>query len=463
MFSKTLFKQTVKQNWKLWAVFTALTAIIASVFIAIYDPKTMQGMTEMIANTGLASMMGDRLDGLSSLLGMLGDNFYGGILGSILPIIYVIMTCNTLVASQVDKGSMAYTLSTPIKRSKVVITQAIYMIGSLFLMFSVVVIVGLGSLQFFHNGLWGENYTSDISAIAEETGKTEDYLEENITYILDNETALKTGAKARNIDEDVYKVYLNLLLEDKADEAIANVLDIDVEDVSEHYDEILNNEKALEAGAEVFDISSDNYKALVTQKAQSSATQIKQQETLQTQFLTALSAGADELNIDEEELKNDLILLKDNSNAMEKASSASGLTEELLTTVINQQLANSELALDEGIDFNIKDYIMLNFGAFLLMFAYSGISFMFSCIFNLTKYSLGFGAGLPIASILFSVMSATSSDLEFLKYASLNTLYDTSAIVNAGNYGINLISLFLIGTMLYFIGIEVFKRKDLPL
>lgn len=463
MFSKTLFKQTVKQNWKLWAVFTALTAIIASVFIAIYDPKTMQGMTEMIANTGLASMMGDRLDGLSSLLGMLGENFYGGILGSILPIIYVIMTCNTLVASQVDKGSLAYTLSTPIKRSKVVITQAIYMIGSLFLMFSVVVIVGLGSLQLFHNGLWGETYTSDISAIAEETGKTEDYLEENITYILDNETALKTGAKARNVDEDVYNVYLNLLLEDKADEAIASVLDIAVEDVSKHYDEILNNEKALEAGAEVFDISSDNYKVLVTQKAQSSVIQTEQQETLQTQFLTALSAGADELNIDEEELKNDLILLKDNSNAMEKASSASGLTEELLTSVINQQLASSELALDEGIDFNIKDYITLNFGAFLLMFAYSGISFMFSCIFNLTKYSLGFGAGLPIASILFSVMATTSSDLEFLKYASLNTLYDTSAIVNAGSYGVNLFLLFLIGTLLYFIGIEVFKRKDLPL
>ncbi|MDK7050059.1 ABC-2 transporter permease [Aerococcus sanguinicola] len=463
MFSKTLFKQTVKQNWKLWAVFTALTAIVASVFIAIYDPKAMQGMSEMIASTGLASMMGDRLDGLSSLLGMLGENFYGGILGSILPIIYVIMTCNTLVASQVDKGSMAYTLSTPIKRSKVVITQAVYMIGSLFLMYSVVVMVGLGSLQVFHNGLWGESYTADITAIAEESGKSEDYLEDNIPSIMDNENALKTGAKARNIDEDVYKNYLNLVLEDKADEAIANTLNKDVEDVSGHYDDILNNEKALEAGAEVFDISSDEYKALVTQKAQSSSMQKDQQEALQAQFLKALSAGADELDIDEEELKNDLTLLKDNSKAMEKASSASGLKEEVLTSVINQQLASSELALDEGIDFNIKDYIILNFGAFLLMFAYSGISFMFSCIFNLTKYSLAFGAGIPIASILFSVMATTSSDLEFLKYASLNTLYDTSAIVNEGSYGVNLTALFVIGSLLYGIGVEVFKRKDLPL
>ena len=463
MFSKTIFKQTFKQNWKLWAVFTALTALIAAVFIAIFDPQTMQGMTEMIESTGLASMMGDRLDGLTSILGLLGENFYGGILGCILPIIYVIMTCNTLVSSQVDRGSMAYILSTPIKRSKVIMTQAIYMVGSLFLMFSVVVLVGLGSLQIFHHGLWGEEYTADVSAIAEKMDKSEAYVKNNIPYILDNDNALKEGAKARDIDVDTYQAYLNLKLEDQANSAISEVLDIDKDDVTKHLKDVLNNNKALKAGASVMNVSVDEYKMTIEQKINMNTENSKQQEALQKQFYTALSAGAKSLDVELDELKDDLSLLKNDEEAMKVASSASGLSEEMINTAINQQLASAQLSLDEGVDFNVKDYIILNLGAFLLMFAYSGISFMFSCIFNLTKYSLGFGAGLPIASILFFVMSATSTDLEFLKYISLNTLYDTSAIVNAGSYGLGLFALLLTGIILYVIGVEVFKRKDLPL
>ena len=43
---------------------------------------------------------------------------------------------NKLIASQVDRGSMAYVLSTPIKRSTVVITQN-FMVSSLILMFTI--------------------------------------------------------------------------------------------------------------------------------------------------------------------------------------------------------------------------------------------------------------------------------------------------------------------------------------
>ena len=53
-------------------------------------------------------------------------------------------------------------------------------------------------------------------------------------------------------------------------------------------------------------------------------------------------------------------------------------------------------------DISISDFLMLNLGLFLLMFATSGISFLFSCIFNLSKNSIAFGAGIPIAFFLFS-------------------------------------------------------------
>lgn len=107
MFSLPLFKQTVKSNWVMWAAMTAVMTILCIQFAVL----------EMTQN-------------------LLFVIFYG-MLTTILPGIYVLVTSNKLLASQVDRGSMAYVLSTPIKRSTVAFTQIIYMIMSLVLMFGI--------------------------------------------------------------------------------------------------------------------------------------------------------------------------------------------------------------------------------------------------------------------------------------------------------------------------------------
>jgi ABC-2 type transport system permease protein len=66
---------------------------------------------------------------------IVGSIFYK-MAGLLLPIIYLIMTANALIAGQVDSGSMAYILSSSTKRKSVIFTQAVFLIGSLFLMFS---------------------------------------------------------------------------------------------------------------------------------------------------------------------------------------------------------------------------------------------------------------------------------------------------------------------------------------
>ena len=63
------------------------------------------------------------------------------------------MTANSLIASQVDRGSMAYLLSTPTKRSTVVRTQALYLITSLIMMFVIVTGVGLAAIQIFQGNV----------------------------------------------------------------------------------------------------------------------------------------------------------------------------------------------------------------------------------------------------------------------------------------------------------------------
>lgn len=65
---------------------------------------------------------------------VVGSIFYK-LAGLLLPIIYMIMASNNLIAGQVDSGSMAYVLSTSTKRSTVAFTQAVYLIGSLLAMF----------------------------------------------------------------------------------------------------------------------------------------------------------------------------------------------------------------------------------------------------------------------------------------------------------------------------------------
>lgn len=76
---------------------------------------------------------------------------YGLVLGNILykiallllPMIFVIMTANDLIAGQVDSGSMAYVLSTPTKRSKVSATQMIYLVSAIFTMVLCIAITSL--------------------------------------------------------------------------------------------------------------------------------------------------------------------------------------------------------------------------------------------------------------------------------------------------------------------------------
>ena len=69
------------------------------------------------------------------LYGLIVGSIFYKMAGLLLPIIYVIMVSNSLIAGQVDTGSMAYVLSTSTRRNEVTFTQAIFLVLSLFLMF----------------------------------------------------------------------------------------------------------------------------------------------------------------------------------------------------------------------------------------------------------------------------------------------------------------------------------------
>ena len=76
---------------------------------------------------------------------IIGSIFYR-IAGLLLPMVFVIMTANSLLAGQVDSGSMAYVLSTPTKRRTVTVTQMMYLLWSLFAMYAILTVISVISV-----------------------------------------------------------------------------------------------------------------------------------------------------------------------------------------------------------------------------------------------------------------------------------------------------------------------------
>lgn len=113
--------------------------------------KDMDSVSEELAESISSSFLSTLPSAVSDALEEIGQmDLYTLIVGSIfyklagllLPIIYMIMASNNLIAGQVDSGSMAYVLSTSTKRSTVVFTQAVYLVGSLLAMFCLTTATG---------------------------------------------------------------------------------------------------------------------------------------------------------------------------------------------------------------------------------------------------------------------------------------------------------------------------------
>lgn len=114
-------------------------------------------------------------------------------------------------------------------------------------------------------------------------------------------------------------------------------------------------------------------------------------------------------------------------------------------------------------ELDVDTFLLMNLGAFLYHLSISSICFCSSCIFNTSKNSLIFGAGLPLFFFVVSLLLKLSDDLDFLKYFTLNTLYDTQKIIEGSGYKEGFAAMLGISVCLYTIGILWFQKKDLPL
>ena len=480
MFSKPIFKQSVRSNGLLWLVITLVACALLSNFIIRFDPEDFNALSSAAEGTSFGSV----LSGFDSILGTL-ETFYK-MIAILFGLVYIIFSANNLVVNEVDSGSMAYTLSTPIRRSTVIFTKMFYMIGSIVLMFAILTGVGLGVSELSHHNVSGTPMTEDVEAAADAMDRKPSYVRKHLYMIKDDKYAVQAGAEARKMDQDSYKQYLDqAIMRDSYKKAADKLTDNRKDKYSDSYKDkndieitekeltddpklMMKDNDALEAGAKVTGQNVNEYRNSVNDQVKENKDKKKNDPNDKlpaspTVILsTAQTAGAKALNTSESNIEDNMSLLKDDK-AIEAASKATKVPEDQLKTLIDTSQVNSALKSDKSLEFDVSTFVWLNVGACLLILGMGSISFFASTLFNRSNRAMALGAGVPFAFFLISLVIQQSDSLENLKYFSLTTLYKTDEILSNGDFGIPLLILGGIAAVLYGASAVIFCKKDLPL
>ena len=81
---------------------------------------------------------------------MIIQQFYS-LFAALLPVFYIGSAAKKLIAEQVDNGSFSYVMSAPIKRRTVTVTQGLFLICSVLMMYLLFCLIGIISFA-----IWGE-------------------------------------------------------------------------------------------------------------------------------------------------------------------------------------------------------------------------------------------------------------------------------------------------------------------
>lgn len=117
---------------------------------------------------------------------------------------------------------------------------------------------------------------------------------------------------------------------------------------------------------------------------------------------------------------------------------------------------------------------LLNVGAFLVLFALSGLCFFTSCWFDRSKRSMAIGGGLSIFSLVAAMLGLFGSPvipsvvrldaLNNFNYVSIITLFDAISIIDGTLAFLWKFAILLVlGAVGYAVGAVKFVKKDLPL
>ncbi|WP_164670984.1 ABC transporter permease subunit [Virgibacillus doumboii] len=148
--NKSLFGTMLKNKTKTITSFSFGSILYLSLVIWIYpslaDSKGLELMLEAFPEDFLSAF--GFSGGIENLSGFVAGEYYGLLLIIIL-LIYCVSTATQLIARLVDRGSMAYLLSSGLSRTKVAMTQIAVMVLGLFLIVGITLISGVVGADIF--------------------------------------------------------------------------------------------------------------------------------------------------------------------------------------------------------------------------------------------------------------------------------------------------------------------------
>jgi len=136
-----LFKYNIKNNKTLWLILVMVMLMYYIIIMSMFDPENIEALNNMLAlfPEELIKAMGFNNLG-TTLLTFISGYIYGFLI-FLFPMIITVVVNHKLVASLVDKGSMAYLVSGPYSRIEIIITQVLTSIFSIVLFFTVTTLV----------------------------------------------------------------------------------------------------------------------------------------------------------------------------------------------------------------------------------------------------------------------------------------------------------------------------------
>lgn len=151
--SLPLFLKNIKNNIILLLVFGIVMSLYLAVIIYMYDPNGIGALMDMLSilPVSLVNALGfGTVD--NGLTGFIGSLYYGFLI-YLFPMVYCIILGNRLVAKWVYDGSFACLLSTPNNRIKIIITQGIYMLFSIMMLFVILYFIGIAVSESLFPGM----------------------------------------------------------------------------------------------------------------------------------------------------------------------------------------------------------------------------------------------------------------------------------------------------------------------
>lgn len=148
--NSSLFATMLKNNAKKIVSFTVGSIFYLALVIWLYPSIADSQVFDMMSDTlpeGFMSAFGFQ-SGINSLSGFIAGEYYG-LLFIIILLIYCVSTATQMIVRLVDRGSMAYLLSTGLSRTKIALTQMTVLLLGLTVIICVTTLTGLAGADMF--------------------------------------------------------------------------------------------------------------------------------------------------------------------------------------------------------------------------------------------------------------------------------------------------------------------------